>query len=356
MTRARAPYMEWAKKRPRAEVDLAGSNLLACRLEDLPGAREALDIAGESPNGYPPLVAAIAEHSGVDPSRVSTAGGCSGANFLALAAILDAGDEVLIEWPGYDPLVAAARMLGGEVRFFERRFDEGWAIDPDRVAASVTGRTRAVVLSSPHNPSGVLASEEALDRLGALASRRGFSVLVDEVYLETVEGRGAEPAAARRPELISTNSLTKAFGLTALRCGWSVASRETAEAIRRARDVADVHSAIPADRLSVVAFRNLPALRDRARRILAANRDLWRAFADGAEALEWVAPDGSVVFPRFRDGRDAGDFASRLFDRHRVAVAPGFFFGAPSHFRVSLGGSTDRLARGLEAIARELGS
>ncbi len=356
MTRASAPYMEWAKKRPRADVDLAGSNLLACTLEDLPGARDAVDIAGESPNGYPPLVAAIAAHAGVDAPRVSTAGGCSGANFLALAALLDAGDEALIEWPGYDPLVAAARMLGGGVRFFERRFDEGWAVDPDRVERLATERTKVVVLSSPHNPSGVLASEEALDRLDELGRRRGFTVLIDEVYLETVEGKSAAPAAAARPAFVSTNSLTKAYGLTALRCGWSVASPETAEAIRRARDVADVHSAIPADRLSVVAFRNLPALRERARRILAANRDLWLGFAERTPQLEWVSPGGSVVFPRFRDGRDAGAFASRLFDRHRVAIAPGSFFGAPSHFRVSLAGDTGKLARGLEAIAQEIGS
>jgi aspartate/methionine/tyrosine aminotransferase len=356
VTRARAPYMEWAKKRPRPDVDLAGSNLLACRLEDLPGAREALDISGESPNGYPPLVAAIAEHSGVDPARVATAGGCSGANFLALAAVIDAGDEVLIEWPGYDPLVAAARMLGGEIRFFERRFEESWAVDPDRIAAAATDRTRAVVLSSPHNPTGVRAADAALDRLGELAERRGFSVLVDEVYLETVEGASATPAAARRRPFISTNSLTKAYGLTALRCGWAVASTEAAEAIRRARDVADVHSAIPADRLSVVAFRNLPALRERACRILAANRKLWLALANSTDAIEWVPPQGSVVFPRFRDGRDAGTFAARLFDRHRVAVAPGSFFGAPAHFRVSLAGETEKLARGLEAIAEEIGA
>ena len=79
MTRARAPFMEWARHRPRPEVDLASSNLLACTLEDLPGAHGALDIAGESPDGYAPLVEAIAQRYGVAPERVATAGGCSGA-------------------------------------------------------------------------------------------------------------------------------------------------------------------------------------------------------------------------------------------------------------------------------------
>jgi aspartate/methionine/tyrosine aminotransferase len=346
--------MEWAKSRPRPDVDLAGSNLLACTLDDLPGARDAVDIAGESPNGYPPLLEAIAAHVGVDRSRVSIGIGCSGANFLAFAALIDSGDEVLIEWPGYDPLVAAAQMLGAQVRFFERRFEEGWAVDPDRIAAALSPRTKCVVLSSPHNPSGVLASPAAMERLADLAQRKGFAVLVDEVYLDTVAGPALRTAADFSSAFIATNSLTKSYGLTALRCGWSVASPETAEGIRRARDVADVHSPIPADRLSVVAFRNLPALRDRARGILDANRKLWSTFAARATALEWVEPHGSTVFPRFRDGRDPASFVARLFERHRAAVAPGPFFGAPAHFRVSLAGATDRLARGLEAILEEI--
>ncbi|HYX21301.1 MAG TPA: aminotransferase, partial [Thermoanaerobaculia bacterium] len=92
MTRVRAPYMEWAKGRPRPAIDLAGSNLAPCALDDLPGAREALDLAGESPEGWAPLVAAIAERHGVAPDRVATAGGCSGANFFAGAALLEPGD------------------------------------------------------------------------------------------------------------------------------------------------------------------------------------------------------------------------------------------------------------------------
>ena len=67
MSGSRAPYMEWAKTRPKPEIDLAGSNLIPCTLDDLPGAREAVDIAGESPEGYPPLKDAIAKHHGVTP-------------------------------------------------------------------------------------------------------------------------------------------------------------------------------------------------------------------------------------------------------------------------------------------------
>ncbi len=346
--------MEWAKNRPRPRIDLAGSNLLACSIDDLPGAREALDFAGENPNGFPPLVEAIAAHARIAPEGVATATGAAGANFLACAALLERGDDVVAEWPGYDPLVGTARMLGADVRFFERRFDEGWAIDPGRVAAAMTARTKMILLSNPHNPTGVLAPPEVVDGVARAAGHAGALVLVDEVYLETVEGDAPVPAATRSPGCISTNSLTKAYGLPALRCGWALAPPPVAEAIRRARDVVDGSGSIPAERLSALAFRHLPALRERAARILAANRALWRAFAE-TSAIDCVSPAGTVAFPRLPDGADGMAFADRLMARDGVAVAPGSFFGAPGHFRVAIGGDTGKLAEGLDGIARELG-
>jgi aspartate/methionine/tyrosine aminotransferase len=354
MTVSRAPYMEWARHRPRPEVDLAGSNLLACTLDDLPGAREALDIAGESPDGFPPLVEAIARRYGVPPDRVATAGGCSGANFLACAALLQTGDEVAIERPAYDPLAAAARMLGATVRFFERPFEEGYALEPDRVAAALGARTRLVILSSPHNPSGVLASEKSLHALGGIAEKAGVHVLVDEVYLDAALGEKHPPAATLSPAFISSNSLTKSWGLASLRCGWTLASPDITHRIRRARDVVDVWGSIPADRLSVLAFQHRDRLAARARALVEANSLLFSEFLAARPDLECVPTRATIAFPRFRDGRDAEPFIEHLFEKHGVAVAPGRFFDSPAHFRLSFGGDTEKLYRGLTAIAQTL--
>lgn len=349
MVRSRSPYMEWAKHRAKPAIDLAGSNLLACSLDDLPGAREEIDIAGESPNGYEPLVEAIASRYGVNPENVATAVGCSGANFLALAALVDAGDDVLLEKPGYDPLAAAATMLGARLIRFERRFEDGWRLDPDRIERALTPRTRAVLLSSPHNPSGVPASPHDLRELGRLASERGFTVIVDEVYLDLASS-GHAPAATLSPAFVSTNSLTKAYGLASLRCGWSLASPEITEKIRRARDAVDVWSPIPADRISVVAFRNIDRLAERARRLLARNAPLVREFFDSRVELECVPSSATIAFPRFCDGRNASPFIERVFRERSVAVVPGSFFDSPSHFRISFGGATGTLEKGLNAI------
>ncbi|MFN2387834.1 MAG: pyridoxal phosphate-dependent aminotransferase [Thermoanaerobaculia bacterium] len=354
MSPARAPYMEWAKTRPAPAIDLAGSNLLACSLDDLPGARDAVDLAGENPDGYPPLLEAIARHAGVGPERVATGAGCSGANFLALAAMLSPGDEVLVESPGYDPLVAAAEMLGASVRRFPRRFEEGFGIDAGGIAAALTPGTRVVVLSDPHNPSGVLLPERQLDDLAALAEERGIEVLVDEVYLDVVLPPRRAPAAARSERFVSTSSLTKAYGLSSLRCGWVLARPDLARRVRRARDVVDVSGAVPAERLSLLAFRHLGRLTGRMRALVDVNGALVAGFLAGRPELESVPPRGTIVFPRFRDGSDAGHFAEGLLRDHGVAVVPGAFFEAPAHFRLAFGGATDPLRRGLEAIGRQL--
>jgi aspartate/methionine/tyrosine aminotransferase len=362
MTKASAPYLAWARSRPAPEVDLAGSNLLAASLADLPGAREAVDLTGESPEGYRPLVEAIAAAARVDPSRVATAGGCSGANFIALQALLDPGDEVLLESPGYDPIEAAAVMAGALVRRFERRFEDGWAVDPDRVAAALTPRTKAIAITSPHNPSGSLVAGDGLAALERLARERGLRVLVDEVYADTLAGDPypPRPAAVRSDVFVSTTSLTKAYGLAALRCGWAIASGEVAAEMRRVRGLVDGSGPIPSERLAEVALRNLPALRRRALAILEPNRRLWAEFLASRPELE-CSPSptvSSIAFPRFRDGRDAAGFAERLFARTRVAVAPGAFFApgasTASHFRVSLGGATDALREGLSRMSSAL--
>jgi aspartate/methionine/tyrosine aminotransferase len=342
--------MEWAKSRPAPRIDLATSNLLAGTLDDLPGAREAVDLAGQSPEGWLPLVAAIAERYGVAAENVATAVGCSGANFLALAALVESGDEVLFEQPGYDPLRAAATMLGARVTRFERRFEDGWRLDPDLVARALTAHTRVVMLSSPHNPSGVLASSDELSAIARLAERRGLTVIVDEVYLDLAQP-GHPPAASLSPSFVSTNSLTKAYGLASLRCGWALADIELARKIRRARDVVDVWSPIPADRLSVVAFRNLHRLAERAHALVKRNSALVTAFLGRRAELECVTSRATIAFPRFVDGRDSGAFADRLMREHGVAVVPGSFFDSPSHFRLSFGGATEPLAEGLAAIA-----
>jgi aspartate/methionine/tyrosine aminotransferase len=351
--RYHAPYMEWAKTREAADFDLAGSNILACSLDDLPGAREAVSFAGANDNGYRPLVEAIGTRYGVDAALVTTAGGTSGANFLVFAALLEPGDEVLVERPGYDPLIGAARMFGARTIRFDRPYADRFALDPDRVRRAMTAKTKAIVITSPHNPTGVPADPAALDEIGRIAERAGAHVVVDEVYRD-VTGDWTPPAAARGDAFITTSSLTKSYGLSSLRAGWTIASPSLTYRIRRARDVVDGTGSIVAERLATLAFQHLDLLAARAREILARNKALADAFLQSRGDLEWVPSMGTIVFPRIRGAADVGPFVDRLMRERRTAVGPGFFFDAPAHFRLGYGADTEAIRGGLERLGAAL--
>ena len=350
-----APYMEWAKLHVRQRVSLSGSNLLHCELSDLPGARDALELHGDNDNGYLPLVEAVASTYGVASDRVALAQGTSGANFLVFAALVQAGDEVLVERPGYDPLMGPPALLGATVVRFDRRFEDGYRLNPDAVRAAITPRTRLIVVTNAHNPSGVVAADADLDEIGRIAERHGALVLVDEVYLDTAAFAPARPAAVRSPVFVSTNSLTKSYGLAGLRCGWVIAAADVAEKVRRARDIVDGSGPFPTERLSVLAFSMLDRLAARAQRILTANGRAVREFLASRPDLETVLPRaGTVAFPRIRGVEDAGQFVERLARDFDTDVVAGHFFQAPTHFRIAFGGRAEVLAEGLAQIGKAL--
>jgi aspartate/methionine/tyrosine aminotransferase len=365
--------MEWAKTRPSPRFDLAGSNVLACSIDELTGARDAIALDGRNDNGYVPLVESIAARYGVLPAQVTTAQGASGANFLVCAALLEPGDEVLVERPGYDPLLGAPRLLGAGVVRFDRDFAGGFALDPDRVRRALTPRTRLIIITSPHNPTGVVVDDDALDEVGRIAATQGAHVLVDEVYLDAsvaaeeirlkpdasasvVSGFSRTLTAAGRGEVfLTTSSLTKSYGLAGLRCGWILSSAAVAERLRRARDVIDGSGSIVTERLATLAFSQLDRLIARSAALLAVNGALVRTFLHARSELEVVEPrGGTVVFPRLRDVADASRFADRLLNERATAIVPGHFFEAPAHFRVGFGGATDALRGGLEALTAAL--
>src|SRR5262249_54323697 len=216
-------YMTWAKYHASARYNLANSGILGCDLNDLSGTPITIDdVALNGPNheGYAPLKEAIAAKYGVTADQVVTAQGTSMANFLAMATVIEPGDEVLIEQPAYDPLLSALDYLGAEIKRFARRFENGYRIEVDEVKRLITPRTRLIVITSPHNPSGVTVDQATLGQIGELAHDVGARVLVDEVYRDILFEDAPPVAASLGAQFITTSSLTKSYGLNGLRCGW----------------------------------------------------------------------------------------------------------------------------------------
>lgn len=346
--------MEWAKTRPAVTWDLAISNVLGLSIEELPGAADALALSGRNDSGYEPLMDAIARQYGVRPTQVTTAQGASGANFLVYAALLKHGDDILVERPGYDPLMGAARLLGANVIQFDRRAEDGFALDPERIRAAVTPRTKLIVITSPHNPTSVVAHPHALRVIGEIAEAAGARVLVDEVYLDAT-ARDTPTSMTLGEQFIVTSSLTKSYGLAGLRCGWILSPEAIAAQLRRARDVVDGTGSIVAERLSVLAFAHLDRLHARARALLDVNLPIVHEFLRGRPELACPKPrGGTVIFPRLLDVDDTSRFAHRLLTERDTAIVPGHFFQTPTHFRLGFSGPTEQLRGGLERLGDAL--
>lgn len=352
---ARSSYMEFAKLRSSAKFNLATSGIMSYPLSGLPVQLTAVEINGDNNYGHTPLLERIARYNGVSPECVVTAPGTSMANYLAMAACFEPGDEVLIEAPTYELLTSTALYLGARINTFPRRFEDGYRVDPAEVRRAITPRTRLIVLTNLHNPSGAPIDEPVLREIGEIALQAGARVLVDEVYLELLFDQRPRPAFHLGTQFLVTSSLTKAFGLSGLRCGWVIAAPELAQ---RMWHIADLHAGtnvFPAEQLSVVAFDHLDRVAARARRVLAANRPPLDAFlAAGDNALDFFRPaHGTIVFPRLRRG-SADEFFRLLREKYETSVVPGQYFGEPRHFRVGIGGDPEMTAEGLGRLAGAL--
>ena len=350
-------YMHWAKTRSSARFNLATSGLANLSLRDLRVSLDDLEITGTSGYGYEPLVRALADRHRVDPGCVVTAAGTSFANHLAMAALINAGDEVLFERPAYEPLLALAHYLRADVKRFDRRFEDGFRLLPSEIEKKISSRTRLIVITNFHNPSGVLTDDDILAEVGEIARKVNARVLVDEVYVQMLFEEPPRTAFHLGNQFVVTSSLTKAFGLSGLRCGWIFAEPELAERMWRLNDLFAATPVHAAERLSVVALKQLAAIAERAQTRLDQNRKMLNQFLDTRNDLAAIRPlFGSIMFPRVTAGAGASadKLCQLLREKYETSVVPGSFFEMPAHFRVGLGGDSETLRQGLERLGSAL--
>jgi hypothetical protein len=346
--------MHWAKTQSQAKYSLATSGVAPFPLRELPVTLDQLEINGDSTYGYAPLQQAIARKCGVNPDCIVAAAGTSMANHLAMAALIDPGDEVLIEHPTYELLTSTALYLGAAVKHFARTEESGYALDPAQIARVITPRTKLIVLTNLHNPSSVFTPASVLREVGSMARRVKAHVLVDEVYLDAVYTNTPKSAFHLGPQFIATSSLTKVYGLSGLRCGWILAHPDLARAMWRLNDLFASIPAHPAERLSVIALENLDRIRERARKIVEADRALLADWLAHQKAVSTPSTDfGTTAVLRLCQG-DVEQFLTRLRAEYDTSAVPGRFFGLPNHFRIGMGVDSEIFREGLQRIGQAL--
>ena len=182
-------------------------------------------------------------------------------------------------------------------------------------------------------------------------------MLIDEVYLDAVYKDTPRTSFHLSPEFVVTSSLTKVYGVSGLRCGWILARPDLAWKMRRLNDLYAATAVYPGELLSVVAFEHLDLLRERGRRVVEADRKLFRNFLTPQPVLSAVQTDwGTTSFVRLSRSRggNTDSFLERLRMEFETSAVPGRFFEMPDYFRIGMGVNTEMFAEGLNRLGRAL--
>ena len=210
---------------------LARSPTLGDFLADL-DPNMSLDWNQKSFQGLPALRSAVIAQAGLTgicgPKDVLITAGAAEANYLAILQLVQPGDRIVIESPGWPQAAVLGQAIGAEVVTVNRAEADGWRLPLQALADAVTHGTRLIFLTNPNNPTGQLMSETDLRAVVAIADRVGAWLIVDEVYagLEW-EGSRAPSVAGLYPRGITTGSVSKALGLQGLRTGWMICPDRT---------------------------------------------------------------------------------------------------------------------------------
>lgn len=344
-------YMRWTKvSAGGCRLDLSASGVPTA---DLPPIQPAADYrVRPNGDGDPVNEMLIGRRYAVPKEHVLFVPGTTMGNFLLLFALVERGDRVLVEMPAYENLPGLVRLLGAEPVPLPRPAEENFAVDPARVEAAFANGIRVAILTDLHNPSGVRLPEETIEALRESARRHGATIVLDEVYRDFLP---PPVGTAYRPDdasLLVTSSLTKVYGMGALRTGWLLAPPDLR---RRAAELVDYLTVLPpaaSARAAEFVLRDPERYREAGRALAARGRVVFEEWAAAREDVRWAPPAGGLVaFPRFDGIEDARPLCDWLREERDTLVVPGGFFDAPAHVRLSFAPEPEVLREGLAAVA-----
>lgn len=294
----------------------------------------------------------------VDPAEVTVHAGAQGGLYALFQCLLDPGDEVIGFEPMYVTYPETVAAAGARLVPVPLSFGRGFAVDVGEVERRIGPRTRAVLLNTPHNPTGAVVDADTIRRLAGLCARHGLWLVSDEVYAGMVYGEGHASALAVRgicERTVVVESLSKSCAMTGWRVGWTVTPPDLAGLLEQLEGVTTYGLPPFVQDAAVVALAHIDELEAEMRRRYARRAAIALEALAGAPGLEPFAPRaGMFVVARIAGtGLDGRTFARRLLDEAGVAVMPGDAFG-PSFadgIRISLAAEEERLREGCRRIA-----
>jgi len=288
--------------------------------------------------GQLPARAAIAEYYrtlNVPVEQILITPGTSVSYWYCFKLLTENGDEVLCPQPSYPLFDYIARLAGVSMRQYRLDEKRGWAIDLDHLESQITAGTRAIILISPHNPTGMVADDDQLRGLAEIATRHALPIISDEVFCEFLFGMESFPriAATKAPLVFTLNGLSKMFALPGIKIGWMSITGDTAlvrKSVAALELISDTF--LPVNEIAQFA---VPGILRQGAGFLNDYKQ-WvgqcrAAAVEGLKAVSYSQPQGGfyITVPIPRDEEEA---AAELLQKDRILVHPGYFYDiAPDH-------------------------
>lgn len=293
--------------------------------------------------------------------------GAAGALFIIATTLLEKDDEIIVVRPNYATNIETPRAIGASIKYIDLQFEEGFALDIDKITTAISPKTKYISVTHPHNPTGACLEETQIRALGRLAEEKGFHLLVDETYRDMVFGEQLPLAATCSPRIISVSSLSKTYGLPGLRTGWIICRDPLLmESFLAAKEQIHICGPVLDEELAYRYLLHKDKYFGRIKQDIAEKFQIvktWMAaqenYGAGRLSFEWVEPRGGCIgFPRMKQpGKvDIDRFYHILLEKYGTYVGPGHWFEMPRHYmRIGFGWpDKQQLQEGLEALSKSL--
>jgi aspartate/methionine/tyrosine aminotransferase len=284
-----------------------------------------------------------------------TTTGASEANFLVFSSLLTNSDDFIVEQPGYQPLWRTPEVLGAQRITWPRPFEKKFQLDIDVLESLITNKTKLIVITNLHNPSGVLTDKKTIETIAEIAQQHHTYLLIDEIFLDGSFIR--QPSSFGIPNVIITSSATKIYGRGGLHTGWLIAPKEIKERCQQMK----AHTTAASSYLSELMTAKI---------LSTANDDLIKRFQKKTknnflilkkwmnqhkDELQWVEPHGGIFcFPKYTLNISSVELCKHLLNKHKLLVNPGTHFNQEGHVRLSYGCDIFLLQKALDELENGL--
>jgi len=278
----------------------------------------------------------------MQPEDILVHAGAEEAIYLFMLAAFKEYDHVIVHSPGYQSLAEVARAAGCDVSPWQAREENSWDLDLDELRHLMRSNTRAIIINTPHNPTGYLMSRSDCEAVHQFAQENDLLLFSDEVYRESEYDPATRlPAACDFGDYaISLGVTSKTYGLAGLRIGWvATKNRKVYDKMAALKDYTTICNSAPSEFLAEVAMRNREKLVERSLGIIRDNLSVMdQFFTRHTDLFSWVRPRaGSMAFPRYLAG-DVESFCDKVVREAGILILPGSVYDdTGNHFRLGLG-------------------